>query len=56
MSVGAELREARERAGLSREDVSQGTKIQLAKIESLESDRFDRLNEQLTKQQGGNKP
>jgi hypothetical protein len=45
MSVGAELREARERAGLSREDISQGTKIQLAKIESLESDRFDRLPE-----------
>ena len=45
MSVGAELREARERAGLAREDVSQRTKIQLAKLEALESDEFDRLPE-----------
>ena len=45
MNVGAELREARQRAGLSREDVSQRTKIQLAKIDALEANAFERLPE-----------
>jgi transcriptional regulator with XRE-family HTH domain len=45
MNVGAELREARLRAGLSREEVSQRTKIQLAKIEALEANAFERLPE-----------
>jgi hypothetical protein len=45
MDVGAELRDARERAGLSREQVSQRTKIQLAKIEALEAGNFERLPE-----------
>jgi cytoskeletal protein RodZ len=43
MDVGGELRGARERAGLSREDVAQKTKIQLAKIEALETNAFERL-------------
>ena len=45
MDVGAELREARLRAGLSREDLSQRTKIQLAKLEALEVNAFERLPE-----------
>ena len=45
MDVGAALREARQTAGLSREDVSQRTKIQLAKIEALEANAFERLPE-----------
>jgi cytoskeletal protein RodZ len=45
MNLGADLREARQRAGLSREDVSQRTKIQLAKIDALEANAFERLPE-----------
>ena len=43
MSLGAELREARERLGLSREHISSTTKIQLPKIAALEEGRFDEL-------------
>ncbi len=43
MTVGNELRQARQRAGLSSEQVSQETKIQLAKIDALEDDAFERL-------------
>ena len=43
MSVGAELREARERAGLTPGDISERTKIQLYKIEALENDELERL-------------
>ena len=45
MSVGEELRQARQQAGLSREQVSQSTKIQLAKLEALEQNAFERLPE-----------
>lgn len=45
MNIGAELREARRQAGLSREDLSQRTKIQLAKIDALEANAFERLPE-----------
>lgn len=43
MNIGAELRDARQRAGLSPEQVSQRTKIQLAKIDALEANAFERL-------------
>jgi cytoskeleton protein RodZ len=43
MTIGTELREARERLGLSREQISSATKIQLHKIAALEDDAFDRL-------------
>lgn len=43
MRVGAELRQAREYAGLSSEQVAERTKIQLYKIEALENDNFERL-------------
>lgn len=43
MTVGAELRAARERAGLSAEQVSERTKIQLYKVEALENGDFERL-------------
>jgi hypothetical protein len=43
MTVGAELRDARLRAGLSQQDISQRTKIQLPKIEALEADQFEHL-------------
>lgn len=43
MRVGAELRQARERAGLSSEQIAERTKIQLYKIEALENDNFERL-------------
>ena len=43
MDVGRELREARLRAGLSREQISQSTKIQLPKIEALEHNDFTQL-------------
>lgn len=43
MSVGSELRRARQDAGLTREDVAARTKIQLAKIEALEQDALSRL-------------
>ena len=45
MDVGAQLREARLRVGLSREQFAQRTKIQAAKIDALERDAFDRLPE-----------
>jgi hypothetical protein len=45
MDVGAALREARQQAGLSPHEVSQRTKIQLAKIEALEANAFERLPE-----------
>jgi cytoskeletal protein RodZ len=45
MDVGATLREARQQAGLSSQEVSQRTKIQLAKIEALEANAFERLPE-----------
>jgi cytoskeletal protein RodZ len=45
MDVGTVLRDARQRAGLSREQVSQRTKIQLAKIDALEANAFERLPE-----------
>ena len=43
MTVGSELRRAREAAGLSPEQISDRTKIQLYKIEALENDDFERL-------------
>ena len=43
MTVGSELKGARERTGLSQEEISERTKIQLYKIEALESDDFARL-------------
>jgi transcriptional regulator with XRE-family HTH domain len=43
MDVGTELQQARQQAGLSREQVAQNTKIQLAKIEALETGAFARL-------------
>lgn len=43
MTVGSELRQAREAAGLSAEQISERTKIQLYKIEALERDDFERL-------------
>jgi cytoskeletal protein RodZ len=43
MRVGTELREARERAGLSAEQIAERTKIQLYRIEALENDNFEHL-------------
>ena len=43
MNIGTELRNARERLGLSREQISSATKIHPDKIEALETDAFDRL-------------
>jgi cytoskeleton protein RodZ len=43
MDVGTELRAARQRAGLSREQLSQRTRIQVAKIVAIEQNAFDRL-------------
>jgi transcriptional regulator with XRE-family HTH domain len=43
MPVGTELRQARERAGLSAEQIAERTKIQLYKIEALENDNFEHL-------------
>jgi len=43
MRVGTELREARERAGLSAEQIAERTKIQVHKVEALENGSFDRL-------------
>jgi cytoskeletal protein RodZ len=45
MNVVEELRQARQHAGLSREDLSQRTNIPLALIEALEQHSFDRLPE-----------
>ena len=41
--VGTDLRQARERAGLSIEEIGRRTKIQLYKIEALEHGDYDRL-------------
>lgn len=43
MRVGAELRQAREHAGLSSEQIAERIKIQLYKIEALENGNFERL-------------
>jgi hypothetical protein len=43
MSVGSELKQARERAALSIEQIAERTKIQAHKIEALEGDDFDGL-------------
>lgn len=43
MRVGAKLRRARERAGLSAEQIADRTKIQLHRIEALENDHFESL-------------
>ena len=43
MTTGTELRDARERLGLSRQQISSATKIKLPKIVALEEDAFDRL-------------
>ena len=41
--IGNELREARERMGRSREDISRATKIPVRNISALEEHAFDRL-------------
>lgn len=41
MSFGANLREARESAGFSLEEIAQRTRIRLAVIQDLESEKFD---------------
>jgi transcriptional regulator with XRE-family HTH domain len=43
MRIGAELRRAREQAGLSPEQIAERTKIQLRRIEALENDHFENL-------------
>ena len=43
MTVGTELKQARENAGLSPEQISERTKIQLYKIDSLENSTFELL-------------
>jgi len=43
MTIGSELRNARERLGLCREHITLATKIQVAKVAALENDAFDRL-------------
>ena len=43
MTVGTELKHARENAGLSPEQISERTKIQLYKIDSLENGTFELL-------------
>jgi transcriptional regulator with XRE-family HTH domain len=43
MTIGNELRDARERLGLSREHISVATKIPVSKVTALEDDGFDRL-------------
>ena len=43
MTVGTELKQAREHAGLSPEHISERTKIQLYKIDSLENGTFELL-------------
>ena len=45
MTVGTVLKQAREQAGLSPEQISERTKIQLYKIKALEEDDFSRLPE-----------
>jgi cytoskeletal protein RodZ len=43
MSIGSELKHAREREGLSAEHIAERTKVPLYKIEALEEGRFDDL-------------
>jgi cytoskeletal protein RodZ len=43
MRAGRELRQARERAGLSAEQIAERTKIQVHRIEALENDNFENL-------------
>ena len=43
MTIGNELRDARERLGLSREHISTATKIHVCKVAALEDDAFDSL-------------
>jgi transcriptional regulator with XRE-family HTH domain len=43
MGAGTELRQARERAGLSAEQIAERTKIQLHRIEALENGHFENL-------------
>lgn len=43
VTIGNELRDARQRLGLSREHISATTKIKLAKIAAVEEDAFDEL-------------
>ncbi len=43
MEIGTELREARQRAGLSAEQVSERTKIRVEKIRALEQNAFEQL-------------
>ena len=43
MSVGGELKQARERSGLSAEQIAERTKIQQHRIEALESGDFEKL-------------
>src|SRR5688572_6891147 len=43
MTVGTELRQARERAGLSVEEISERTKIHLYKVDALENGTFELL-------------
>ena len=43
MDIGSELRQARQRAGRSLDDIAQRTKIQQHKLEALENNEFERL-------------
>jgi transcriptional regulator with XRE-family HTH domain len=43
MTVGTELKQARQNAGLSPEQISERTKIQLYKIDALENDNYELL-------------
>jgi cytoskeletal protein RodZ len=43
MTVGTELRQARERAGLSVEEISERTKIHLYKVVALDNGTFELL-------------
>ena len=42
-SVGQYLREQRESRGMSLEEISRGTRVPIASVERIESDRFDEL-------------
>ena len=43
MDLGSELRHARERLGLSLDDIAERTKIRAATLRAIEHDDFDRL-------------
>jgi len=43
MQVGTELRQARERAGLTAKQIAERTKIQTHRVEALENDNFENL-------------